>query len=122
MPQRHGFALAVLGTLMMASCARQPVAADHPPFEGRITESATVPPTQGSPTRIWVTVEPATHTGAAGLLIKTSTTIVVQKPDGTHRSGSIADLIEGARYRAWHTGIELRSLTPQYFATRIEVW
>jgi len=48
--------------------------------------------------------------------------IFIEEPSRSFlRRGGIDDLVKGAAIRAWTTGVELRSLPPQYFATRIEV-
>lgn len=72
-----------------------------------------------------VTVELAGGTGAeperAVLLVSPETEIVVQRANGATRRGSLADLVRGARIRARHTGVAMRSLPPQYHAERIQV-
>jgi hypothetical protein len=55
------------------------------------------------------------------LLVERGTAVVVQRPDGAVVRGSARDLVVGARVRAEHTGVELRSLAPQYHAVRIWV-
>ena len=50
-----------------------------------------------------------------------NTPIRVQQDDGTLRIGSKRDLVAGAEIRGWTVGVELRSLPPYWFATRIEV-
>lgn len=72
-----------------------------------------------------VTVElaggPEGQAGRAVLLVGPETEVAVQRADGTTRPGEPADLAPGARVLARHTGTELRSLPPQYHATRIRV-
>ena len=71
-----------------------------------------------------VTVELAGRPGAeperATLLVSPETEIVVDAANGTRRGGT-ADLRTGARIRARHAGIEMRSFPPQYHAERIQV-
>lgn len=71
-----------------------------------------------------VTVEVA-RPGAPGeravLVVAPGTEIAVLGADGTSRPGDVLDLVSGARIEARHTGAELRSLPPQYQATRIRV-
>ncbi|HEY0020687.1 MAG TPA: hypothetical protein VGC13_30590 [Longimicrobium sp.] len=55
------------------------------------------------------------------LLLSPGTEIAVQRSDGTSRPGEVRDLASGARIEARHAGAELRSLPPQYHATRIRV-
>jgi hypothetical protein len=76
----------------------------------------------GGTTRVTVQVS---RPGASGeqaiLLVSPQTEITVQAADGTSRAGDVRDLVGGARIGARHTGTELRSLPPQYHATRIRV-
>lgn len=72
-------------------------------------------------TRVTVETADAEDPGRAILLVEPGTEIVVEEPDGTSRAGSAADLRVGARIQARHTGAELRSLPPQYVATRVRV-
>lgn len=71
-----------------------------------------------------VTVEVA-RPGASGeravLLVAPGTEIAVWGADKTSRPGDVLDLVPGAGINARHTGAELRSLPPQYQATRIRV-
>lgn len=55
------------------------------------------------------------------LLTSSAQRIVVHRADGSVRNGSAADIKPGVTVRAWLTGIELRSLPPQYPTTRIDV-
>lgn len=55
------------------------------------------------------------------LLVRPGTEVFVQRADGTVARGSAADLAVGSRIRAEHTGVELRSLPPQYIAARVWV-
>lgn len=57
---------------------------------------------------------------AVGVRISAETEIFVPEPDGSLRPGTVDDLAEGDVIRFWTTGVELRSLPPQVFATRIE--
>jgi hypothetical protein len=54
------------------------------------------------------------------LVVSDETAVVVRRP-GLARRGRVGDIQPGARVRAWRTGVELRSLPPQYPTTRIEV-
>lgn len=47
--------------------------------------------------------------------------VLVHHPDGSVRNGSVDDIVPGVTVRAWLTGVELRSLPPQYPTTRIDV-
>jgi hypothetical protein len=117
---RNCVAVAFLLAVLAAGCAH-PTALDNPSFEGVILESVTHLPTSASPARIQVTVDAATRYDSVGLHIWPDTEIVI-RANGSFRRGSPSDLIEGARYRAWHDGTEMRSYPPQYRATRIEIW
>lgn len=55
------------------------------------------------------------------LLTSSTQSVVVHRPDGSVRNGSAADIRPGVTVRAWLTGVELRSLPPQYPTTRIDV-
>jgi hypothetical protein len=78
----------------------------------------------GSPAA-WVTVELAGQAGTeperATLLVSPETEIVVESANAPPRPGGPADLVRGARIRARHTGVAMRSLPPQYHAERIQV-
>jgi len=50
-----------------------------------------------------------------------SAPIFVRQADGTLARGELSDVRPGVRLRAWSTGVELRSLPPQWSATRVEV-
>lgn len=47
--------------------------------------------------------------------------VLVRESDGSLRPGDKHDIQVGDHLRAWLTGIELRSLPPQYPARRVEV-
>jgi hypothetical protein len=49
------------------------------------------------------------------------TDVIFQSVDSRWRAGSSADIPLGAVLRVWTTGVEMRSLPPQYIARRIEV-
>jgi hypothetical protein len=73
-------------------------------------------------TRVTVDLAPgAGETGQAVLLVSPATKVEVRRADGTSSQGSAADLRAGARIQAWHDGAEMRSLPPQYRATRIRI-
>ena len=55
------------------------------------------------------------------LLVSRQTQVTVRRADGTTRPGDVRDLAQGARFDARHTGVELRSLPPQYHATHVRV-
>lgn len=59
--------------------------------------------------------------GRVVLLVEPNTEVEVRRADGTLERGDASDLVAGARIQAWHTGAEMRSLPPQYRATRIRV-
>ena len=74
-------------------------------------------------TRVTVEVEsgPGAEPERAVLLVSPETEVEVQRADGTTGRGSTADLVVGARIVARHSGAEMRSLPPQYQATRIRI-
>lgn len=117
---RNDVAITLLLAVLGVGCAHQ-TPPGNPAFEGVILEAAAGVPSDASPARIQVTVDPASGYDSVGLHIWPDTAIVVRM-NGSERRGSATDLVEGARYRAWHDGTEMRSLPPQYRATRIEVW
>jgi hypothetical protein len=47
--------------------------------------------------------------------------VYVRSPDGTLRPGSLADITVGTQVVAWNTGVERRSLPPQWDAARVVV-
>jgi hypothetical protein len=47
--------------------------------------------------------------------------VLVREPSGSVRQGDKQDIRVGDRLRAWLTGVELRSLPPQYPARVVEV-
>lgn len=49
------------------------------------------------------------------------TNVLVLQADGSYRRGTAADASKGDVVRAWLTGIELRSLPPQYPAWQLEL-
>jgi hypothetical protein len=49
------------------------------------------------------------------------TEILVPQADGSIAAGGVNDLVVGARVRARHKGVELRSSTLQYPVTRVEI-
>jgi hypothetical protein len=53
--------------------------------------------------------------------VNPGTDVFVREPDGTLRRGDKHDIRVGDHLRAWLTGIELRSLPPQYPARVVEV-
>lgn len=55
------------------------------------------------------------------LVIGSGTRIVRVRPDGSTVRGGPEHLVPGARIQAEHTGVQLRSLAPQYEATRIRI-
>jgi hypothetical protein len=63
----------------------------------------------------------AAEPGRVVLIVSPETEVEVQRADGTSARGGAADLVVGARIRARHTGVEMRSLPPQYQATHIRV-
>jgi hypothetical protein len=115
-------AVLLTSVLLTVGCAHQSTTPEGPHLAGVIMAAADRIPTQSTPARIWVTVDPPGSTDAAGLHIWPDTEIVVHRAGGPRQRGSVHDLAHGTRYRAWHDGVEFRSLPPQYRATRIEVW
>lgn len=122
MMKRIGLGAALVAAVLLVGCAYEATGPQDSHFAGVIVKATDRSPTESNSARIWVTVDPPTHTDAAGLHIWPGTRILVQQANGSYQEGSVHDLVEGARYRAWHDGIEMRSLPPQYNATRIEVW
>lgn len=57
----------------------------------------------------------------AVLLASPETPIVVEGANGETRRGFLNDLRPGVRIRAWHTGVAMRSLPPQYVGVEIRV-
>jgi hypothetical protein len=55
------------------------------------------------------------------LLVGEDTEIALERADGTVVTGRTADLKAGARIRARHMGVELRSNPPQFPVTKVEI-
>lgn len=64
---------------------------------------------------------PASSADPVWLRVKDGTEITAQRSDGSEVPGSEADIVAGARIAASHGGVELRSLPPQYVATRVRI-
>lgn len=92
--------------------------------EGQSLEGVIVAVEPG-PETVRLTVDLASGTTAEAqrvvLLASSDTEVVVQRADGTTVRGGATDLVVGARIRAHPTGVELRSLPPQYPVSRIRV-
>lgn len=76
-------------------------------------------------TRVVIEVEPGAPAAPGRktviLLAGLETEIFIQRADGTVHRGRAADMVVGARVRAEITGVERRSLPPQYEAVRLRV-
>jgi hypothetical protein len=59
--------------------------------------------------------------GPAWLRVPRAVPVEVRRPDGTVSPADAGAIVPGARIAARHTGVELRSLPPQYIATRVRV-
>lgn len=116
--------LAVATVVTLAAC-RSDATAPWAPVPDVVTASvvAVDPPTDY--TRVLVDAGgPAASDGAAqryALVISPTTAVLVRQPGGALVRGRLGDIVPGASVRAWRTGVELRSLPPQYPVTRIEV-
>jgi hypothetical protein len=53
--------------------------------------------------------------------VNPGTDVIFRKSDGTSRRGDKTEIRVGDHLRAWLTGVELRSLPPQYPARVVEV-
>ena len=78
---------------------------------------------EGRPATVVVTDVQLPGTGyASGVWLDVGgARIVVRRADGRLSAASRAALALGAALRAWSTGVELRSLPPQWTATYVEV-
>lgn len=105
---------ALLG--LVAACAPSSRAGggEHP-LSGRV---AAVEP---GAERTRVRVESDREPRAFALLVGPRTEIVRRRADGSTEPARLADLVPGVRIDAAHTGTELRSLVPQYEATRVRI-
>ncbi len=116
--------LTLTAVLTLAACSSD-ATAPWAPVPDVVTASvvAVGPPTD----RTYVLVdggETAASGGAAGryaLVVSGATDVLVRQPSGRLVLGRLGDIVPGASVRAWRTGVELRSLPPQYPVTRIEV-
>jgi hypothetical protein len=64
---------------------------------------------------------PAPSADPVWLRVPDGVEITATRPDGSVVPASAADVLAGARIAARHTGAELRSLPPQYVATRVRI-
>ena len=64
---------------------------------------------------------PASSADPVWLRVPDGTEITAQRAAGSEVRGSEADIVAGARIAARHGGVELRSLPPQYVATRVRI-
>lgn len=116
-------ALAVVFSIGLASCDSPTAPDGEPDLKGTITA------VYGEGREMWVHVEelelPATNYEEGISLYPEpfgrAAWVFVRSPDGTLRRGSAADLVVGAKIMAWTTGLERRSLPPQWDATSIVV-
>jgi hypothetical protein len=117
-----------LGFLVAAACSSGAVQPGDPRPDVVVATVVAVEPPSAF-TRVLVdTAGRSTAGGAAAgnpaprfYLIVSGETVVVVRRAGFARRGSVGEIQPGARVRAWRTGVELRSLPPQYPTTRIEV-
>jgi hypothetical protein len=108
---------AVLVCAALAACAgsARGAAPGEPELAGVIVSVER----EGGTARVTVAVRPTDE--RAVLRISPDTEIAVRRANGAEAPGDAGDLAPGARIEAWHDGTELRSLPPQYLATRIRV-
>lgn len=59
--------------------------------------------------------------GPAWLRVAQAVPVEVRRADGSVSPSDAGAIVPGARIAARHTGVELRSLPPQYIATRVRV-
>lgn len=59
--------------------------------------------------------------GPVWLRVPRAVPVEVRRADGIVSPADAAAIVPGARIAAGHTGVELRSLPPQYIATRVRV-
>lgn len=59
--------------------------------------------------------------GPVWLRVPQGVQVEARRPDGTVSPSDAGAIVPGARIAARHTGVELRSLPPQYIATRVRV-
>ena len=119
----YGLALALAA---VGGCAARGTAppAGEPDLVGTVAATAVErPPAAGPVTDVLVTdvVVPASGYDAGVRLHLHDARVVVRRPGGRLERASRAAVVPGAALRAWTTGVELRSLPPQWTATYVEV-
>ncbi len=116
----RAFAVGTFLTILLSACGGSPTEAEPAMFTGRI---AAIEPTDRHSVRLHVANvrSPSESSGDVYLHVPSKSVVLVRKPDGSTARGSVKDLFVGLPIAAWHTGVELRSLPPQYTATRVDV-
>jgi len=115
--------------LLVASVALVASACSHstaPPTDGEPELIGTVASVRwsGRPTTVLITNlrTPDTSYYPRGVALDVGrAAIFVRGRDATFRRATSADVVVGATIRAWSTGVELRSLPPQWEAVRVEL-
>jgi hypothetical protein len=113
--------LALAAVFAAASCAGGAAGSPEPEWQLQGVIAAVDAGTQGA--RVTVELDGGTtaEPRRAVLLVSPETVVEVQRPDGSTGRGNAGDLAAGARVRARHTGVEMRSLPPQYVATQLRI-
>ena len=105
--------------LALAACAAGANGAADAPWDLEGVVASVDPDPAG--VRLTVDVDSADADGRAVLHVPPDARITVRDADGSVRPGAVDDLRPGVRIRARHTGVEMRSLPPQYVATEVQV-
>jgi hypothetical protein len=121
-----GAAVLVVGLAACAGRANEAASADRQVDDGWHLEGRVLSIEPGpTATRVLVeVVEPppgGMQSSPVVLLVSPETELTVRRRDGSVVPAAGGDLAVGARVRAEHTGEEMRSLAPQYRATRIRI-
>jgi hypothetical protein len=110
---------AALSFFVAAACGSTPVEVNDPDFSGTATRLQR----QGDVVSVHIGQLPPPATGVAERVvhIHPNTTLVIRERDGSYRRATADEIVIGAILRVKTTGVEYRSLPPQYDATWVEI-
>ena len=110
---------ATLSFLAVSACGSTPVEVREPDFIG----TATRVDQRGDDVEVWMNAFPQSTAGAGERIIhvERGTTLSMRERDGTAREVTGRDIVVGSILRVKATGVELRTLPPQYYATWVEI-
>ena len=112
-------ATTAMSFFVVAACGSTPLEVDELP-EPDFSGTTTMIRQQGD--ILSVNIAPsASNTHERVVHVRPSTTLVIRERDGEYREVTTQNIVIGAILRVKTTGVEYRSLPPQYDATWIEI-